>query len=49
MMQGSAKVGLIEASEVLNAGDYMSYPADQAHIFEALEADTRAILISEQR
>ncbi|MBJ9951585.1 MULTISPECIES: XRE family transcriptional regulator [unclassified Acinetobacter] len=49
IMQGSAKVGLIDASEVLNAGDYMSYPADQEHIFEALEQDTRAILISEQR
>lgn len=49
IMQGSAKVGLVNAYEVLKAGDYMSYPADQAHIFEALEQDTRAILISEQR
>jgi len=49
IMQGSAKVGLTNSYETLKAGDYMSYPADQAHIFEALEPDTRAILISEQR
>ena len=49
IMQGSAKVGLLDSAELLQAGDYISYPADHAHIFEALEQDTRAILISEQR
>ena len=49
IMQGRAKVGLASQPALLNAGDYIFYPADQAHIFEALEPDTRAILISEQR
>jgi len=48
-MKGKAKVGLASEPIVLNEGDYICYPADQAHIFEALEHDTRAILISEQR
>ena len=49
IMRGQAKVGLMDAAEVLNVGDYISYPADQPHIFEALQADTLAMLISEQR
>ncbi|MEN8416209.1 helix-turn-helix domain-containing protein [Acinetobacter radioresistens] len=49
IMKGKAKVGLVSEPIVLNEGDYICYPADQAHIFEALEHDTRAILISEQR
>jgi transcriptional regulator with XRE-family HTH domain len=46
--QGQALVGPSEEPFVLNAGDYMSYPADQQHIFKALEADTMAVLVSEQ-
>ena len=49
IMKGKAKVGLISEAILMNEGDYICYPADQAHIFEALESDTRAILISEQR
>lgn len=41
-------VGLTEAPEELGEGDYICYPADQAHIFKALEPDTQAILVSEQ-
>jgi len=48
-MKGKAKVGLISEPMILEEGDYICYPADQDHIFEALELDTRAILISEQR
>ncbi|ENV34162.1 helix-turn-helix domain-containing protein [Acinetobacter gerneri] len=48
MMQGSARVGLIEDPVELKAGDYICYPADQEHIFDALESGTRAILVSEQ-
>lgn len=46
--QGSALVGLTDAPEALYAGDYICYPADQEHIFKALEADTFAILVAEQ-
>ena len=46
--QGKAMVGLTEAPEELGEGDYICYPADQAHIFKALEPDTQAILVSEQ-
>ncbi|ENV54059.1 hypothetical protein F952_02114 [Acinetobacter baylyi DSM 14961 = CIP 107474] len=49
IMKGCAKVGLTAEPVVLNEGDYICYPADQEHIFEALDEDTRAILISEQR
>jgi transcriptional regulator with XRE-family HTH domain len=46
--KGKALVGLTEAPEVLGEGDYICYPADQEHIFQALEADTQAILVAEQ-
>lgn len=46
--KGKAQVGLTEAPEVLSEGDYICYPADQEHIFKALEADTQAILVAEQ-
>ena len=46
--QGKALVGLTEAPEELGEGDYICYPADQEHIFKALEADTQAILVAEQ-
>lgn len=48
VMQGKALVGLIDRPVELNAGDYICYPADQEHIFKALEQGTRALLISEQ-
>jgi transcriptional regulator with XRE-family HTH domain len=48
VMQGRALVGLTKAPEELNAGDYICYPADQEHIFKALEADTLALLVAEQ-
>ena len=46
--KGKALVGLTKAPEVLGEGDYICYPADQEHIFQALEADTQAILVAEQ-
>lgn len=46
--QGRALVGLTQAPEELMAGDYICYPADQPHIFQALEADTLALLVAEQ-
>ena len=46
--QGRALVGLIDAAEELGPGDYICYPADQPHIFKALEPDTHALLVAEQ-
>lgn len=46
--QGRALVGLTAAPEALNAGDYICYPADEPHLFKALEPDTLAILVAEQ-
>lgn len=46
--QGRALVGLTAAPEELNAGDYICYPADEPHLFKALDPDTLAILVAEQ-
>ncbi len=46
--RGRAMVGLMEAPEELNEGDYICYPADLPHIFKALAPDTQAILVAEQ-
>ncbi|QCG67573.2 MULTISPECIES: helix-turn-helix domain-containing protein [Pseudomonas] len=32
---------------LLNAGDYISYLANVPHVFEALEADTTAVMVIE--
>ncbi|MGY0216228.1 helix-turn-helix domain-containing protein [Endozoicomonadaceae bacterium StTr2] len=45
--QGRALVGLEDNAVELAAGDYITYPADERHIFKALEPDTMALLISE--
>ncbi|WP_107097205.1 helix-turn-helix domain-containing protein [Streptomyces sp. NBRC 110028] len=44
---GRARVGLADDPVELRPGDYIAYPADLPHIFEALEPATRAVLISE--
>lgn len=49
LMSGSARVGPSGAPVQLNAGDYLSYPGDAAHTFEALTPGTSAVLISELR
>lgn len=46
--QGRALVGLSGSPVELNEGDYICYPADQPHIFRALEPNTQAILVAEQ-
>lgn len=46
--QGRALVGLTEQPEELSVGDYICYPADQPHIFKALEPGTLAVMIVEQ-
>lgn len=47
--KGKAKIGLKTDSYELNEGDYITYPADLPHIFEALTESVCAMLISEYR
>lgn len=47
--RGRALAGPADDPISLNAGDYLRYSADQPHVFEALEADTTAILVIEHR
>lgn len=44
---GRALVGILEEPVELTAGDYVGYPGDVKHVFEALEPDTVAVLVSE--
>ena len=44
---GRARVGVVEETVDLGPGDYVSYPGDVAHVFEALEPGTWAVLVSE--
>ncbi|NED98782.1 helix-turn-helix domain-containing protein [Phytoactinopolyspora halotolerans] len=44
---GRALVGVAEEPVELNPGDYLAYPGDVAHVFQALEPDTAAVLVSE--
>ncbi|MGV9415229.1 helix-turn-helix domain-containing protein [Nocardia sp. NPDC003693] len=44
---GRAMVGPAEAPVELRPGDYICYPGDRPHVFEALEPGTWALLISE--
>jgi transcriptional regulator with XRE-family HTH domain len=44
---GRARVGVLEAPEELLPGDYISYPGDVPHLFEALEPGTYGVEISE--
>lgn len=49
IIEGKAKVGLKSDPHELNKGDYIVYPGDLPHLFEALEEGTRAMLISEYK
>jgi transcriptional regulator with XRE-family HTH domain len=44
---GRALVGVAGEPVELGPGDYISYPGDLPHVFEALEPRTRAVLVSE--
>ncbi|TLF72699.1 helix-turn-helix domain-containing protein [Nocardia cyriacigeorgica] len=46
---GRALVGPSDSPEELLPGDYISYPGDRAHLFEALEPGTWATLVVEHR
>ena len=47
MSAGRARVGLLKEPVELGPGDYMAYPGDVPHIFEALEPGTVAVMVSE--
>ncbi len=44
---GRARVGVADDPVELEPGDYIAYPGDVAHLFEALAPDTTAVLVSE--
>ncbi|WP_306392893.1 cupin domain-containing protein [Telluria beijingensis] len=47
LCRGRARLGPVGHVVELSAGDYASYPADEAHVFEALEAGTSAVMVIE--
>jgi transcriptional regulator with XRE-family HTH domain len=47
LANGRALVGLAEDPIELHPGDYIAYPGDQPHLFDALEPQTTAVLVSE--
>ncbi|MGM1017630.1 MAG: helix-turn-helix domain-containing protein [Actinomycetota bacterium] len=49
LISGQAHVGPTNATVLLNPGDYLSYPGDAPHVFEATVSGTSAVLISELR
>lgn len=49
LISGRAMAGPADAAEQLNPGDYLRYPGDADHVFEALLPGTSAVLVSELR
>ena len=49
LVSGQARVGPVADPVLLNPGDYLSYPGDAPHVFEAMVPGTSAVLISELR
>ncbi|GAA3740260.1 mannose-6-phosphate isomerase-like protein (cupin superfamily) [Spinactinospora alkalitolerans] len=44
---GRALAGPAEEPVELGPGDYVTYPGDRPHVFEALEPDTTAVIVME--
>ena len=44
---GRARTGLLDDPVELSPGDYIAYPGDAPHIFDALEPNTAAVMASE--
>lgn len=49
LVTGRGRVGPVDAPYDLDPGDYLSYPGDAPHVFEALAPGTSAVLVSESR
>ncbi|GKW11873.1 DNA-binding protein [Pectobacterium carotovorum subsp. carotovorum] len=47
LSRGRARIGPVTQPVELSAGDYISYSADVPHLFDALEADTTAVMLIE--
>ena len=47
LSSGRALVGPVDQAVELGPGDYLSYPGDAPHLFQAMVADTHAILLSD--
>jgi transcriptional regulator with XRE-family HTH domain len=46
---GRVLAGLVDDPVELGPGDYLSYPGDVEHVYRALRAGSRAVLLSEHR
>jgi transcriptional regulator with XRE-family HTH domain len=49
LCNGQALVGPVADPVLLDPGDFITYPGDAGHVFEAQRPDTWAMLVSEQR
>lgn len=49
LIAGRARIGPVDEPVLLEPGDYLSYPGDAPHVFEAVVPGTSAVLISELR
>lgn len=49
LVSGRASVGPADGPFELHPGDYLRYAGDAPHVFEALDAGTAAVLVSEVR
>jgi len=47
LCSGRARIGLTDDPVEVNPGDYVAYPGDLPHIFEALEPNTTSVMVSE--
>jgi len=47
LCSGRARIGLTDEPVELAPGDYVAYPGDIEHVFEALEPGTAAVMVSE--
>jgi quercetin dioxygenase-like cupin family protein len=44
---GRARLGLTDDPVEVGPGDYIAYPGDLPHVFEALDPGTFAVMVSE--
>jgi transcriptional regulator with XRE-family HTH domain len=47
LCSGRARIGITDEPVELAPGDYVAYPGDLEHVFEALEPGTAAVMVSE--
>lgn len=47
LCSGRARIGLLDDPAEVDPGDYVAYPGDVEHVFEALEPGTVAVMVSE--